>query len=117
MDKIIIENDIDDNIVIFSLDNDNSVWIDKYFVDQKSSESVTNFCNMLRDGFENCKEKGCETHKQLISCAELENSFLANDERWEVIDKNDDYVIIECDINDAAICIIETFFGQSLDEE
>jgi hypothetical protein len=118
MDKITFENDKDNNIVIFNLDNnENTVWIEKYYVDESSLDTISDFCKMLQEGFNKCIEKGYETHTQIILRSEfVNNPFIINNDRWEVIHEDDDYITIECDIHDATVCIIESFFGKSIDE-
>jgi hypothetical protein len=100
-----------ENLVKLFKDRDNIVWIEKYYVDKTNKDSILKFCDMLKKAFEIAQKEGGEYHSQHVNKEEWEE-FLNSDERWELIEKlKDDIVHIQCDINDAAGCIIDGFIG------
>jgi hypothetical protein len=109
MPKYFFESDKSDNFLELVHDDKNNVWIEKHYVDGNSYESILEFCKMVADAFESMIEKGAEHYNQYTNKIEWENN-LNKDDRWDLIQQFDNNVVlIQCDINDAAGCIIESF--------
>jgi len=98
------------------LDSDKTVWIEKHHIDpDKNFYNFNEFCKMIYNGFEELKKRGALSHKQYVSKTEYQEcEFLSGDDRWELVNDDENVVLIECDIDDAAKCIIEAFVGQRL---
>lgn len=102
-----------ENIIRLIKDKENIVWIDNYYIDKSKYEYIIEFCKMLTNAFNEIKEKGGEFHSQYVDKIEWE-THLKNDDRWDLIEIKDDIVHIQCDINEAAECVIEAFLGRTL---
>lgn len=105
------ESNESDNLIKLFKDTENNVWIENYFIDKSKNEFIFEFCRMIQNAFKKAQEEGGEYHSQYVELEEWEN-FLKSDERWELIEKLPNNIIhIQCDINDAAGCVIEAFIG------
>ena len=122
MSELIMQSRITDNYIKMFLDNENSVWIENYYIDSEYVESdgfkiVEEFCKMMDEGFNELKSRGGISHKQYVPKHEVTDTFIKRDERWEIIGEDEDTYLMECDIDDAMRCIIEGFLGSSLENE
>jgi hypothetical protein len=97
-----------ENMIKLIKDKENIVWIDKYHIDNSSYDYIKEFWEMIVDAFQDAKEKGGEFHSQYIS-KDIWDGILNTDDRWDVIEKKDDLIHIQCDIDDAAGCVIDAF--------
>jgi hypothetical protein len=101
-----------ENIVELLKDENQMVWIQRYYIDNSTIESVEEFCEILKKAFEESEKIGGKIHAQYIHKNEWD-IFLNKDDRWEFIEEYDDNIIhIECDINDAPDCIIKIFLNK-----
>lgn len=96
-----------DNFIELSKDDENIVWMEKYYIDRSTDQHIKEFCQLMIDAFKSMKMQNCYIHRQFITMNDL--YLLENDDRWEFIDQANDTFLIECDIDDAPNCIIEAF--------
>lgn len=109
--KIIIKNNVKyicesvnskfSNYLELSIDN-KIVLIERYSVD---NDAIQEFGQILLTAFNVIKNRGGEVHGQYVTKDEWEQN-LKQDDRWEIIEENNDVIYIGCDINDAPECII-----------
>lgn len=116
MNTYIFKGKDNKNYIKLYVDNNNVVWIDQYYIDDSNEEYIKEFCIKICEGFNEMKtKKNALTHRQYISKIEFNKyEFLQNDDRWELVDDVEEYLLMECDINDAPKCIIEAFVGDFL---
>lgn len=109
MQRYFLESRKTDNIVELLKDENQAVWMEKYYVDKSTIESAEEFRDMLQNAFDAAKKNGGEIHSQYVHKDEW-NAFLRNDDRWELIQECDEDINhIACDIDDAPGCIIKVF--------
>ena len=96
-----------DNFVI--LRNEGSiVYIDDCKICPKN---IKMFAILLKSSFKSMKEKGCIIHRQYVIKNDW-NNCLQNCGEWKIIsnntdtDTNNDYLLIECDIDSAAYAVM-----------
>src|SRR5438552_1668016 len=99
MSNFEFRNKENDNYINMYLDSDKTVWIDKYFIDNSSADSIEMFYKTLQDAFIEMKNRSALSHKQYVATTELDE-LLEKDDRWELISKDDNVALIECDIDD-----------------
>jgi hypothetical protein len=123
-DFIKIYSDNNSSYIVAYVDEDNVTWIEKYYIDETATNedeykyTLEEFSDMMIRCFSEAKKKGSEIYRQCITRHEYESiDFLKNDDRWDYIEKNEHYCVMECDIDDAAKCVIEAFMNKSLLEE
>jgi hypothetical protein len=114
--NLVFEGKNNNNYIELYIDDDNIVWIERYYIDKSSDECIKEFCKKLCEKFDETKtKKNALFHRQYILKEEFHQfDFLQNDERWEVVGDDNDCLLIECDIDDAPKCIIEAFIGDFL---
>jgi hypothetical protein len=114
--EIIFEGKNNNNYIKLCIDNDHIVWIERYYIDKSNDENIKEFCEKLCEIFNEMKiKKNASFHRQHILREEyLQLDFLQNDERWDVVNEDNEYMLIECSIDDAPKCIIEAFIGDFL---
>ena len=108
-EKYFLESKKTDNFVELSKDKDDNVWMEKYHIDNSDYDSTLEFCNMLKNAFETAKNKGGQFHSQYVN-KDAWDEFLKKDDRWDIVSECDGVYHIQCDIDDAPMCIIEAFF-------
>lgn len=98
---------------------DNIAILETYFIDDRSPEYIEEFRDLLVNGCSELKhDKNVEFLQLKIEKENYEkDNFLSNDDRWNVIENNEenDIIILECSIEEAPLCIIEMFCGQYLE--
>lgn len=105
------ESKTSENIVKLIIDKESNVWIEKYYIDHSTKETIEEFCKMLNNAFDEAKKNGAEFHSQYVEKIEWETNF-KNDDRWDLVESKDDICHIQCDIDDAVECILESFLGK-----
>jgi hypothetical protein len=106
--KYFIEGKTTENFIELLMDDENAVWLEKYYIDVSSKESIAEFHKLIDAVFVEAKNEGGEVYCQYVTNEDWD-AFLNIDDRWEVIQKVDDTVHIICDINDAPNCILDAF--------
>lgn len=98
-------DDITDNYIEINGD-ENEAWINRYYVDP---DNVKLFVVSLMEAFQQIKEKtGAKIYKQYVQISDWDN-YLKKTEYWKIENINDidNTMIIYCNIDDAAFCIVE----------
>jgi hypothetical protein len=117
MEEYFFESKKSDNFIKLLKDKDNIIWIEKYNVDNTTYDFILEFCEMIKNAFQTAKNRGGEMHSQFVSKLDWEN-YLVNDDRWDLLTESDDEIMhIQCDIDDAPLCIIESFLGKQTDNQ
>jgi hypothetical protein len=113
MEKYFFESKKSDSFIELKKDIYETIWIDKYYIDESAYEYILEFCEIINNAFETTKNRGGKFHSQFISRDDW-NNFLKNDDRWELVKECENEInLISCDIDDAAKCIIDAFLGDT----
>lgn len=103
--KIYKFNDGATNNIIIMEKNVNNVWINSHYIDPDNCKL---FILLLKNAFDTIKESGCTKYQQLVLKDDW-NNLLKNNKEWKIIKKNDETLLIECNIDIAAILITDGF--------
>jgi len=103
------ENEETDNIIVFKK-LDNIVFIERYFINPLN---CVDFVMLIKNAFNNMEQNGCDALRQYIELNEWKKNTQIFDE-WDVIEQDDKFILLECDIENAPICLINAFMNEIL---
>ncbi len=99
-----------DNFVRIKSTNSNTIEIINYHVDNDEYNNILEFCELLKCAIEQAEKDGYEYFMQYVDKIEWHENLKKN-EKWELIEENDDFCKIMCCISDGPQCVIDAFFN------
>lgn len=103
-----LESKKTDNFVRVKSVNQNTVEIVNYYID---NDDAIEFCELIKCALNQAEKDGYEYFIQCVDKFEW-NENLKNNDMWEIIKEEEDFLTISCSISDAPQCILIAFIKE-----
>lgn len=103
--KQLYSDNVSDSFIEMYVDDNDYAWIISNYIDPENGKM---YVLLLKEAITNTINKyKAKKYRQYVQKSDWE-SFIKYVDGWNIINMENDILLIECDINSAAACIIES---------